>query len=652
MDIKYIWVKNYKNLQDIDFNFKHAGSEEFQFKNGKLKIKNIQSKKPKAFFSENIKGLTAIVGKNGSGKTNLIEFLNFNLAHARNGSLSTYMKGEGIIVLDKIIFVQEELEIKNLEYLIKKGYQISKFKNAPLDEDQSKMRSHEMEKNKYIYYNPNSDFRILPMRSRFNNIVNISTTHLMNNDAYNSLKYKIGIYSRWENKETTDLLYAYFRNEKLRESDIILDYEPINNLIKFLPSKIKISVDHQIENQLLERKYSSKEEEDKVKIKKEKNFEELNSFYFGFDNYDLEKYKIESTTTNAYKEYAVPIKDRQYGFEKIFLINFFKIFIFVTDNTFSEGFLRQFIFEDKYELKDKNLLKKIESLKKLLLKITALVHWKEEKMNVADEDFARYNERELGIFNLYRNIEIDISKSNNKKRLQNLIKETKKLLNNQLHFHYQIAHELSSGEQNLLNFFARFYWAKNQILEQEEGDYGIKGERVVIFIDEGEIALHPEWQRQFFKLATEFLTQLFKDIEIQLILTTHSPFVLSDVPKENVIFMKRNEKTGNAEIADLGREKTFGANIYSLLSDSFFMENGTIGEFAKEKIEWVIEALDNTDSDLTEDDIKKIDYIISAIGEPLIKMQLESMRNQRLNFSEVSVMRKRIEELEREINKK
>src|SRR5690606_27121633 len=150
-------------------------------------------------------------------------------------------------------------------------------------------------------------------------------------------------------------------------------------------------------------------------------------------------------------------------------------------------------------------------------------------------------------------IEIEIHTAENKKKLKNLVSITKKLLKNQLNFHYQIAHELSSGEQNFLNFFARFYWAKNEILEAETSEYGIKGERVVIFIDEGEIALHPEWQRQFFKLVTKFISELFKDREIQLIFTTHSPFVLSDIPKDNVIFMKRNEDTGNAELADFNR---------------------------------------------------------------------------------------------------
>jgi predicted ATP-dependent endonuclease of OLD family len=647
MDIKYIWIKNYKNLQNIDFNFKHAGSEEFQFKNGKLNIKKNQSKKPKAFFSENIKGLTAIVGKNGSGKTNLIEFLNFNLSHATNGHLSTYRKdqGQGIIVLDNKIFVPVDIVIKNSEELKIKGYEILKFDKAPLDITQREMSWHEMEKNKYIYYNPNLDFRFSPMHSGSDNIVNISTSYLVNNDIYNSFKHEK---SHKLGSEKTDSLLAYYRNEKLRESDVILNYQPINDLIE-LPSKIKLSIDHETENQLLKSKITYGDDLDEEEKARNRNYSELNGLDFGQNS--LQDFLMEQEEETAYDLYNIPPKNKKESFEKSFLISFFEVYIFLNKKSFPDDFLRRFIFDLDFEIKDKELIRDLKQLKNSLNKVLELVNWTKDEFQITKAKYSTYNERELKERNIYRNIEIKLDSKLDRKAIKELIKITKKLLKDQLNFHYEIPHELSSGEQNLLNFYARFYWAKNEIIQQELGDYGIKGERVVIFIDEGEIALHPEWQRKFFKLATQFLSQLFKDRGIQLILTTHSPFVLSDIPKENVIFMKRNKKTGNAEIADLGREKTFGANIYSLLSDSFFMENGTIGEFAKEKIEWVIEALDNTDSDLTEDDITKIDYIINAIGEPLIKMQLEAMRNKRLNLSEVSIMRKRIEELEKEIEK-
>src|SRR5690606_24038795 len=141
---------------------------------------------------------------------------------------------------------------------------------------------------------------------------------------------------------------------------------------------------------------------------------------------------IKEELNNAYRKYIVPSEDRKYEFEKSFLIHFFKIFIFVNDISFPKDFLRQFIFETEYVLNDNKLLKKLESLKKALVTILDLVDWKDEEMDVIDSDFARHNEREMGVFNLYRNIEIEIHTAENKKKLKNLVSITKKLLKNQL----------------------------------------------------------------------------------------------------------------------------------------------------------------------------------------------------------------------------
>src|SRR5690606_28520244 len=134
-------------------------------------------------------------------------------------------------------------------------------------------------------------------------------------------------------------------------------------------------------------------------------------------------------------------------------------------------------------------------------------------------------------------------------------------------------------------------------------------DQIIVFIDEGEVALHPEWQRRFFKRAISFISELFNDRKIQIILTTHSHFVLSDIPKQNIIFLERDEN-GNTKLADVDREDTFGANIYTLLSDSFFMEN-TIGEFAREKIKWALEKLDpKIQSEISDSEKAEINYII------------------------------------------
>ncbi len=83
-----------------------------------------------------------------SGKTNLTEFINYNLAHATNGGLSTYGVGKVMLVVDRWIFVQKDIEIKNKRNFRNLGYKIITFKNAPLDSGQGELQWHRMEENK------------------------------------------------------------------------------------------------------------------------------------------------------------------------------------------------------------------------------------------------------------------------------------------------------------------------------------------------------------------------------------------------------------------------------------------------------------------------------------------------------------------------
>ncbi|MEA2027977.1 MAG: hypothetical protein U9N49_03255 [Campylobacterota bacterium] len=53
-----------------------------------------------------------------------------------------------------------------------------------------------------------------------------------------------------------------------------------------------------------------------------------------------------------------------------------------------------------------------------------------------------------------------------------------------------------------------------------------------------------------------------------------------------------NQKEGNCKVLKhdevLAKKQTFGANIHTLLSDSFFMSGGLMGEFAKGEINEII----------------------------------------------------------------
>ena len=142
----------------------------------------------------------------------------------------------------------------------------------------------------------------------------------------------------------------------------------------------------------------------------------------------------------------------------------------------------------------------------------------------------------------------------------------------------------------------------------------------ILLIDEIDLYLHLKILKNIINIFIDFASAF----NIHIIFTTHSPFIISDLPKENIIFLNKDEN-GKCIVVDGLNEKkeTFGANIHTLLSDSFFMEDGLIGEFAKSKIDEVIKYLNNEDSKIKNDG--EAQRIINIIGEPIIKKELQRM---------------------------
>ena len=109
-------------------------------------------------------------------------------------------------------------------------------------------------------------------------------------------------------------------------------------------------------------------------------------------------------------------------------------------------------------------------------------------------------------------------------------------------------------------------------------DSTIQYRHVNIVFDEIELYFHPEMQRTFVSNLLDGLGQMkFKQLRsIQIMLVTHSPFILSDIPRENVLFLGKDGYPKRIE--DMC---TFGANIHSMLKHSFFLYNGSMGEYAQ-----------------------------------------------------------------------
>ncbi len=93
-------------------------------------------------------------------------------------------------------------------------------------------------------------------------------------------------------------------------------------------------------------------------------------------------------------------------------------------------------------------------------------------------------------------------------------------------------YNMSSGENAMLNLFSRIYSAKEAIE---------KNDNITLLIDEADLMFHPEWQRQYIHKMRNFFETIFPQVNVQIILATHSPIMLSDIPKQNVVYLDKTD---------------------------------------------------------------------------------------------------------------
>jgi hypothetical protein len=196
-------------------------------------------------------------------------------------------------------------------------------------------------------------------------------------------------------------------------------------------------------------------------------------------------------------------------------------------------------------------------------------------------------------------------------------------------------YNMSSGEQMYLNLMSSLFYAKEQM------DLKPRISNLFLLLDEPEISFHPEWQRQFVNTLIAFVKIVFNEIKVQIILTSHSPIIVSDFPKNNIIFLNTDSEGKCKVVESITRENTFGANIHTLYKNSFFLNGLPIGEFAKVKIDKLFKKLQEGNIN------DKIYKEIQLIGEPLLKNQLTKMYNDNLPDN----VNKRVNELEKEVEK-
>ncbi|MFA6789418.1 MAG: AAA family ATPase [Arcobacteraceae bacterium] len=621
MELVYLWVEDYKNIHKQGFNFSPRFEFEYIQDKNELILKK-ENKEYVSIFPDNI-NVTAIVGENGSGKSSIFKLILF-LIFCKN------YKKENSCTIDELCYYLKPFDNKEMFLIIKTENGFKKISFSAFichlqyiefkDGNITKMKTgsepierkiiykgnslDELNQNELNFFTVHSNYMIDTFYDEYhdnwvNQIYhkkdNYDTPLLLqpNKHDSNTLNDVINIWQLeflttqkilkfYQNIEDNKSISNFFQPNYIKIINIIDNFILANTTLE---GEVELTIISKIANKIpqiaLYRKISiSKLTNNTIppalkKIEDEKDYEYMNLLYLAFklvlstrikDSFNKELYdSIEKLILDSLNNDKLPTKIELQSFD------YSKLLINESFSTEKIKISIDFHINKTYDnpffkelLNDEKI--KIQDLKNIL---TYLPMWLRYDFFQDEKSYS----------------------------------------------------SLSSGEKSLLVLLIDVIYQVDNVLQ--------KYQSINLLLDETELGLHPNWQKRYLsdlvKSISPFLDKN-KTKRIHIFFSSHSPFILSDIPKENVIFL-RNGKQDNPDI-----EQTFGANIHTLLSHGFFMENGLMGEFAKGKIEAIkdfyemVKCLEAKNPKykrilkiLYLYKIKNFKHIQSIIGEPFLK---------------------------------
>jgi energy-coupling factor transporter ATP-binding protein EcfA2 len=686
MELVYLWVEEYKNIKNQGFNF--SPRFECEFDGDNLTI--TENKDYVSIFPDNI-NVTAIVGENGSGKSSLLNYIN-SLERTNPRGIIIYQK-------DNQYFCFYEKQKPNL------------LKPTNLDIQLISSFDYTTNNNNFLNYNT------IPISSSKDN----QSKHIDNLDFIyldgKVVPFSLGIYNT---------NYTYNLHENIffvpRYISSVLNNDNIlNNISSFLRfNRLRL---------ILKPSSISSLKAYNKKLTMPKNISE-NDF---FDKTRNIRNKIIDTLSNIEVLHQTQFTGKQktdFGcFDLSLLIAFIEFYLVNTTNSGNDLQLYDTMNNKIFQLLEnqKNeIVKGINEVKPDNANKFFINKWNKSKGYISAffEELKQINELQIYLAdsnfsideiletikfyylnwinenNFHGNQYIDIPinselKENIKKIviLQKIFTDENMIINHK-NGYLQVFdldlydsnmdiqyNEISDGEKQLIKYSIDFISVFNYYETRNNWNISIS-----CIGDEIDNHLHPKWKQEiiynFINMIKTYKKYREEIIPLHIILTTHSPFILSDLPKGNIIFLdkvdkKTKEKYPKLDLKDLKNGncinvsnhieiKTFGANIHTLLSDGFFMSDGLMGEFAKSKITEIKDFYD-ANKNLKKDDSnfeskkdefeknkKYFENIQKIIGEPFLQTiiknyldELEILFNGKKEFLDNEI--KRLEELRNEL---
>jgi predicted ATPase len=602
--LRYLWIPSYKNIQAQGFTFDPALSAHYTAATGVLELIYSPAKRlPASFYGTTVELVTGVLGENGAGKSALVAAILETAGSFANGA--TRDAPPCLFLFGETIVHQAAIKLTNSQQLEEAGYSIHRYEDAIHYNDFAsrwqlgqKQQWSAITQHCYIHY---ANFMDSPWVYQFG-AIDVSTAYMLNDIAARDMTLRDYIVDSLTNYRT--------QNFKWEVNALHYLYTTLENPLPFAPPRL-LQLEavpwEQIPQAQLEEGFFStqrlKELEDWVK--------QLKSQLAEADRLPvIEEFIVRFALPRFLVLLRVyPDEFTKFGSERLRLL------------------LR--VQEQAPSTKNEELSKQLEAI----YAFAAFIRAEAGARHVLPLPEPKRYERVIT-----RTITIDITTVPLDKLVE-LFASLTDAPNNAQTFEATWS-GLSSGQIAYLRLYARLFYARHRVQQRKENDWhDIRS--LTILLDEGETAFHPQWQKNYMYLLLGIVTELFKEYRVQLIVCSNSPFIASDIPQSNLLLLHR-QPNGACEVKPWGgREKTFAANIHTLLTESFFMADGLMGDFARDKVGKLIEFLQA--DQVHQAQREEMRSVLDMIGEPVVRMKLREMWAEKFGAAE------RIAELERQL---
>jgi predicted ATP-dependent endonuclease of OLD family len=582
MELLFIHInKPYSALEGKSFNLSSKYSIDYSSNRNELKIDKTKNYIPD-FFGKNITNVTCVIGENGVGKTTFLRYVKElyferrNEIDIRDGDVVAYIKEDVLFV--HISANYDDFDINNLV----KGLSVKtiKYKKKPKVFDYLKNEL-------TIYFSNNFDLYDDFVESEI--LYNTSTPFLSRtSNARINKEFK----TKKVNTENRFLLNEFQRNRKFLQSDKI---KSINHLLKPVDfiEVIPVSKTDVNYKSLIRSIHRSFPDLNKTNEPAKRQKEDLIDLVNQVSNAFLQR-----------KKEVISEPKRQ-----LFDLQLTEIIVY-------EVLVK--LLKSSSSIKDVTIFKlQFQNLTETNKLRGNLSYFLRKMPELFFQLLSGFKEKQKELFKYFKDLEALVDLLIYQDDLwqaypdRATVKTNSPLLDKIIESYFQLPFStnslkldwsrLSAGEESMITFFSRI-----------DGAIRLKSKKrnnILILIDEGDLYFHPEWQRQYLNAIFDFLKQ-YKEINFQIILTSHSPFILSDLPQNNVITFQKTKE--GIEVSKNMLSKTFGGNIHELLIDKFFLKDGIIGVFADNKIMELIKRVNNNKTTAQDG------FLVNEIGDKFL----------------------------------